>query len=359
LALPHKSVVGAGDDKPKFPQKPHIKDLAEEMRLIDVRDGNRFLGTSFANPEDFLPRVKELLLHENVNARVAGAYILRDAGWGNPAALGQHIKGIIPLLKREVNPSLTGDPYYALAKAVRDVAAHDVLLLPPPKETIGALLFTWDRTRAFIAHAGLAEDERAKVDGVEKANPGLLAQFMELLYPGSNGELDFRRIGFDAFVGWRAGLAGIPGEDVPLLAGLGPGAFQKLFKSYYGLRKVAHTPTGPDGKAMMEAIEAVIDGTIKLFAAEKRKRQALNRICGLVEARPRILGEKLHAIIRGAEDCSDGNYLLICKIARAALNGGAFIPPECAKCFLEGIAERNEKAQNEGKDVAKRIQSQK
>ena len=359
MSLPHKTLGGMGDDKPKFPQKPRLEDLAAGLREIDVREGNRFLGTSFKSPEDFLPRVKELLLHDNVNARIAGAYILRDAGWSNPEALGQRIKDLIPLLRHDVSPSPTGDPYYALARAVRDVAAHDVLLLPPPKVTIGALLFTWDRTSTFITRAGLTETERAEVAGVEKAHPGLLADFMELLYHGSKGELDFERAGFSAFIGYRAGLAGVPGEYVPLLVGLGPDAFRKLFKSYYELRRVARDPLGPDEKPIREAIEAVIDGTMKLFAAEKLKRQALKRICELVEARPEILGKRLLAIIRDAEDCSDGNYLLVCKIARAAINGGAIIPPKDATYLLGGIGKRNEKAQNEGKDLARLIQAQK
>jgi len=359
LAIPHKTVVGAGDDKPKFPQKPPIKDLAAGFRELDVTEGNRFLGTSFKNPEDFLPRIKELLLHDNVNARITGAGILRDVGWSNPEALGEVIGGLIPLLRHDVNPSLTGDPYHALARAVRDVAAHDVLLLPPPKVAIGALLFTWDRTGTFITRAGLTEAERAEVAEVEKAHHGLLADFMELLYPGSKGELNFERAGFSAFIGYRAGLAGVPGEDVPLLVGLGSDAFRKLFKSYYALRRVAHDPWGPDEKPIREAIEAVLDGTMNLLASEKLKRQALKRICELVEARPAILGERLHIILRGAITCSDANYLLICKIARAAINGGAIIPPKDAAYLLGGIGKRNEKAQTEGKALAGFIQSQK
>jgi len=355
LAFGHKpgrDFKGPGENE----RRPRLPNLAEGVAEVNIREASRILGASFRNEEDILPRIKELLCSEDENARSAAHFTLLNLAGRNPNFLASHLPGLLPLLKRDRLDEMH-DPYNSIIKAVRIIAEHDALLLHDPKQIMEAMLFTYNKVLNRHNPAALSGDERAKVEALAQHDTNALRQLMEGIYRIANSgkmrEGDFSLAipvkHFEVYMGFYCALAELDAEAACQISDFGPDLVRKLFAPYFAVRDKAHPLT----KESRDAIDAIIDGTMRLLKVEKHKTEALRRLGGLAEVWS--LGDNLQLIIGEAEGSNDTNYILICRIVRSALESGEKILfPSAAKLLL-GISERSEEAQKEGRAAAKRI----
>ncbi len=322
--------------------------LAEGLRAQQVNGANNALRTNFTNPEDFLPRITELICSKGKNARNYGEHILNDVAASNPDAFAKHLPRLLPILKEDRKFD-EYDPYDSIVSAIIEVAKHNVLKLPPPKELQDAIFLTWDRTLRYGDNLKLTADERKTFEELEKSSPYLLCSFMETIYPAS-AEMNFTEISFREYVAFRVGRAGLDEDSVKRLVAIGPDVFRKAYAEYWRLR-YASQPFEVGNKA----VSALIDAHIALLKDERHRGKALERLSGLVETRPLILRKYAFTIMGYAAESTDSNYLLICKIIRKTLDGGESISRDYSHLLLKGIGKRSQAAQKEGRELARRI----
>jgi len=241
-------------------RRRHFTKLAEDMREGEINGGNKALGTSFKKPEDFLPRITDLICSKDENARIAGDQILGDLGRSNPASLATILPTLLPLLRKGGEFRFC-DGRSTILKVIRDVAKHDALLLPPPVEVFDAIIASSNKP-------------------------------LSLLY---------------AFTEFN------------------------------------------------ETIDAVSNGMMAAVHDKKRKRKALTLLSEITETRTSPFKANIFEIMSEAEQSGNPEYLLICKIVRNYLDAGVSIPQHYAGLLRKGISGKSKKAQEEGKELAKRI----
>lgn len=349
----HLKGRGQPEEKHRFP----LPNLAEGVAEVNIREASRILGASFRNEEDILPRIKELLLSEDENARSAAHFTLLNLANRNPYFLATKLPDLLPLLKRDRLDEMH-DPYDSIVKVVRKIADLDALLIPDPKAIVDAMLFTHSKVLNYLESAVLSEEERAKVEKLAQHDPNALRNLMEVIYRVANHEkmregdflLAIPAKHFEVHMGFYGAMAGLGSEAACQISDFGPDLVRKLFAPYFAVRDKAH----PLSKESCDAIDAVIDGTMRLLKVEKHKTEALKRLGGLAEVWP--LGSyRVQTLIDCAEGSTDENYILICKAIRNALKGGEEIPFTSAAKLLLGVSERSEEAQKEGRAAAKKI----